>query len=253
MSRAPRFSIHRIVLALAILLSAGFVVHGPNGTAAANQKTSGKSKPSSVEAQIRGKLAEPVTLEFVETPLVDAVDFLKDFTGQFIVLDEAALEKAGIAKNAAVNLKVSRISAGSALKHLLRQHGAEFVIQDNVVMVTSADRATKREFKVAAKLLKDAEKKIQQELKPPCEVDFNETSLADAINFLRDVSGQNMVFDTKAMSAAGIALDAPVTLKLQGKSMDDTLKQLLAKVKATYVIDHEVVLIQPAGKAKTKK
>jgi len=63
----------------------------------------------------------------------------------------------------------------------------------------------------------------------------------------------NIVLDHKALKDQGIAGNTPVSISVQEKPRDEALKQLLATLKATYVIDHEVILIKPAAQAKSKK
>ena len=92
----------------------------------------------SPEAQkIREKLADPVTLEFVETPLGDVFDFLKDYTGVNIVLERAAVEAEGITGDTPVTIHVQSIQLEMALKVLLRQYNLTAIISNDCLTVTS--------------------------------------------------------------------------------------------------------------------
>ena len=54
------------------------------------------SKVSPVEKKIEEALKQPTQIEFVETPLKDVVDYLKDLHKIEIQLDSAALKEAGV-------------------------------------------------------------------------------------------------------------------------------------------------------------
>jgi hypothetical protein len=101
--------------------------------------------------------------------------------------------------------------------------------------------------------LKNAETRIKAALKEKTEVAFTDTTLTDAVAYLGELHGQIILFDVRAMNDAGIDLSATVNLEISGKSLDETLKTILAKVKAKHVVDHEVILIQPAAKGKAKR
>jgi hypothetical protein len=93
--------------------------------------------PSKAEDLINEKLKDPVTMEFVETPLSDVIDFLKDYTGVNIVLDKPALEEEGINSDTPVSIHVQSIALKSALKILLGQYNLTFLIKDDVLQITS--------------------------------------------------------------------------------------------------------------------
>ncbi len=48
-------------------------------------------------ASLRAYLIRPVTLQFVDTPLGDILAFVRDYTGHDVNLDDASLQRAGIA------------------------------------------------------------------------------------------------------------------------------------------------------------
>lgn len=61
------------------------------------------------------------------------------------------------------------------------------------------------------------------------EVNFNGVAIADAIDFIRDVSGANIVVNWKALEQAGVTRDATVTLRLRSVSMRKALDLILAE------------------------
>jgi hypothetical protein len=59
------------------------------------------------------------------------------------------------------------------------------------------------------------------------EVSFDAVALADAIDFLRDVSGANIFVDWKALEAAGMDRTTPVTLRAKNVSFSHALDMVL--------------------------
>ena len=90
--------------------------------------------------KISAKLKDPVTLEFVETPLSDVVDFLKDLTGVNIVLERPALEEEGISSDTPATIHVQAISLASAVRILLAQYNLSYMIDNDCLLITSTLR-----------------------------------------------------------------------------------------------------------------
>ncbi len=60
-------------------------------------------------------------------------------------------------------------------------------------------------------------------------VNFEEVALNDAIEFIRDVAGVNLHVNWKALEAAGIGKDSPVTVKLRNISVRKALTAILTQ------------------------
>jgi hypothetical protein len=95
------------------------------------------------EAAIREALDRPTKMEFTETPLQDAIDFLKDYHGIEIQLDNDALEDEGIGSDSPVTRHLSGVSLASALRVLLADIDATYVVRDGLLMVTSNKAAAR--------------------------------------------------------------------------------------------------------------
>src|SRR5439155_19693464 len=83
------------------------------------------------------------------------------------------------------------------------------------------------------------------------EINFNGQGLADVMDFLRDVSGSNIFVNWRALEAAGINKDAPVTARLKDVRFSKALNTILSDVgggniKLTYTIDEGVITISTA-------
>ncbi len=127
------------------------------------QLRGGAEPPESVK-KIHTMLNNPVTLEFVETPLSDIVDFLKDFTGFNIVLDKPALEEEGVNADTPCSIHVQSIALGSAIRILLDQYNLSVRIEDECLVITSklSNRFELRTYSVS-KLMGERAKPSREE------------------------------------------------------------------------------------------
>jgi hypothetical protein len=103
----------------------------------------GEESSSSV-AQISAALNSPLKangLEFVETPLDQAVSLLQDEYSIPIQLDLAALLDAGINSGEPVTVNVRGISLKSALRLMLKPRQLTYIVQDEVLMITTPEEA----------------------------------------------------------------------------------------------------------------
>lgn len=98
--------------------------------------------PSSVaEQRIVRALEEPTDFEFNEIPLRDAIDFIKEKHGVDIQLDDKALTDSAIATDTPITKNIKGVSLRSALNIMLRPLGLRWVIQDEVLLITTRDTA----------------------------------------------------------------------------------------------------------------
>ena len=87
------------------------------------------------------------------------------------------------------------------------------------------------------------EQRIQRALSEQTEVAFNDNPLEEALNYLKDLHGIEILLDKVALSADGIATDTQVNLNLSGVSLRSALRLLLEPLLLTYVIEDEVMKI----------
>ena len=98
-------------------------------------------KQSPAEVKIRKALDEPTNLEFVETPLTDVIDYLKDLHGIEIQIDNKALEDAATGTDTPVTRNLRGISLRSALRLMLGPLDLAYVIKDEVLLITTKEKA----------------------------------------------------------------------------------------------------------------
>ncbi|MBM4032351.1 MAG: hypothetical protein FJ291_11250 [Planctomycetes bacterium] len=92
-----------------------------------------EAKEPEPEAKIKEVLrAKRVTFDFVETPLVDVMNFMQALIGVNLVLDP------GLDKQAAVTLRVNDMAVGQALQWIARLVGGRVDVRDGAVVVEPA-------------------------------------------------------------------------------------------------------------------
>ena len=92
-------------------------------------------------ARIRKALDEPTSIEFVEAPLTDVVDYLKDLHNIEIQIDTKALEDASIGGDTPVTRNLKGITLKSALRLMLGGMDLTYVIKNEVLMITTPEKA----------------------------------------------------------------------------------------------------------------
>ena len=93
------------------------------------------------EKKIEEALAAKTTLEFVEAPLQDVVDYLKSLHEIPIVLDRRALDDVGIGTDSPITVNLKDISLESVLKLTLRELDLTWTIRHEVLLITTAEEA----------------------------------------------------------------------------------------------------------------
>src|SRR5207244_7848838 len=97
------------------------------------------------EREIYRRLESPISsLDYKDTPLKQILDDLQVTTAINIVPDEPALNETGISLDKPVTMKLEGVSLKSALNLLLHQVHLTYVVGDEVLKVTTEDRARGR-------------------------------------------------------------------------------------------------------------
>lgn len=93
------------------------------------------------QAAIEEELAKPIVLEFIDTPLSDVIDFLKDHCKIEIQLDNRALTDVGIGSDTPVKTNLHALPLRSALNLMLRQLNLAWTVRDDVLFITTPEEA----------------------------------------------------------------------------------------------------------------
>jgi hypothetical protein len=93
------------------------------------------------EEKIRRSLSQPTTVEFLDLPLEDAITFLKEYHNINIYIDKATLTDEGVALDQPITLKLAGVTLRSVLKLLLEPVQLTWVIEDEVMKITTSAKA----------------------------------------------------------------------------------------------------------------
>jgi hypothetical protein len=119
---------------------------GPPAENAPAEKPSPKpplKKPDgrSPEEAIRQALATPGDYEFVNRPLREVVEVLKDRCHIEVLIARRALDDAGVAAESPVTLKAKKTALGDALRAALKPLNLTCVVRDEVLLITTQEDA----------------------------------------------------------------------------------------------------------------
>ncbi len=84
---------------------------------------------------------------------------------------------------------------------------------------------------------------IEAKLREPISINVDKQSLSEAVKFIQDYTGLNIVIDPKGVSDEGLTSGAPVSLSLNNVQVKTALKLMLRPLGLTYKVDDEVVVI----------
>src|SRR5579871_848484 len=119
----------------------------PNATARPPESTAADyghprlRSPVELEAAINQALDKPAVMDYSEVPLRDVVDELKIRYGIEIQLDYKALGEAKIAGAKPITFSVKGIALRSGLRVMLEPIGLNYVIDHEIILIKTADKA----------------------------------------------------------------------------------------------------------------
>jgi hypothetical protein len=96
------------------------------------------------ERRIESALRAPLTsagFDFTDAPLEEVVTFIQETYNIPVQLDTPALEEIGIGPDEPVNVSLHGVSLRSALRLLLKQLQLTYIVQDEVLMITTPEEA----------------------------------------------------------------------------------------------------------------
>ena len=101
----------------------------------------GTAMQLAAEAKICSELQRPTKVEFIDTPLEDVLTYLEDYHEIEIEIDQQALDDLGVDSGTPINRSLSSISLRSVLSLILSSLDLTYVIEDEVLLITSVEEA----------------------------------------------------------------------------------------------------------------
>jgi hypothetical protein len=92
---------------------------------------------TATERQLLRQLDRSVTIDVTEEPLENIVKILSESIGGQFVLNKPSLEEEGVTAGTPMTLRAEQIPAKSAIKLLLDQYNLTYLVEDDVVQITS--------------------------------------------------------------------------------------------------------------------
>lgn len=116
---------------------------------AATPKAGGDRRSRTVELadnaakrRIDEKLGNEISVEFVDTPLGDVVDYIQQEIQEPVIIDERALEDAGLASSSEiVTTSLKGVSIRSALRLILANLGLTYAVRHEALVITTQEEA----------------------------------------------------------------------------------------------------------------
>lgn len=239
MLRQPTPPFVASTLAAATLVAATLSGWGPQACAA-----------DPAGAKLQEALDSPTQLEFIETPLEDVVEFLRDLHEVDLQFDKPALAAADRKTDEPVSICLSGVSLRSGLDLMLHNLGLAYVLRDRAILITTPE-AAKRLGRPAPKPLNSRSgptRRVIAALRSETELEMVEAPLQDVIDFLMDLHDLAIQVDHPALKEAGVDEYAPVSIRLKGVSLHAALRITLRELGLIYAVAPEYVLITtPAG------
>lgn len=96
-----------------------------------------------IERALKGPLHSS-GLDFTEQPLNDVINMLQEDYGIPILLDKPALDTSGLREDEMVTIRLHGISLKSALRRMLKNLNLTYVVEDEVLLITTPDEANKK-------------------------------------------------------------------------------------------------------------
>jgi type II secretory pathway component GspD/PulD (secretin) len=112
-----------------------------NGISSKRTQLVGISARKPAEREIEARMNVPVGMHFSNTSLEQAMYDLHVMHGINFWIDQQALNDRGISKDHPVTINLEQISLKSALKLMLQNLNLTYIVKDETVQITTADRA----------------------------------------------------------------------------------------------------------------
>jgi hypothetical protein len=197
------------------------------------------------EVRILKKLRQPVSLQFVDTPLTDVTSFLHEFVGVPIDLtrlqEQQDWKRKGEPK---ISLSLRQTSLATTLKLMLDENEAKCRIVRGKLVITPREpgEAPLPELAVRGEDT-PAQRSVVEKLDSIVAFKFNSTPFNDVIVYFQDSCSANIVLDRKGLEARGLGADTEVTGQADAVTLRDALMSILEPFHAKILVYDGVLIV----------
>ena len=180
------------------------------------------TRPSTADrVTLRKLVANVATFEFDQAELQDVLQYLRKTTGVRIYLNWRAAKSVGVDRSTKISVKLKKAKASAALRAALtaaaKPGELTYAVGEGLILISTPKDLKK--LLPLARARPAAETDIDRALaatleKKVAKLEFKEVELADALQFLREVTGTNMYISPAGLKAAGAKMSAPVSLRV---------------------------------------
>jgi hypothetical protein len=188
-----------------------------------------KAKGESAAEIVRKALDQPIDVDLVDQPMINAINVLKEQTKVNIVVDNFTLAQNGIDVNTAqVSVKQQGVKGRAALKAVLSQYHLGYAIIGDSVIITTEEMA------------------LHRQLKQKISVDLEKVAFDTAIKDLAKETAVQLLVDKKVSKEA----QTPVSLQLEDVQLETIVRLLCEQAELKPVRMGNVLYVTANAKAK---
>jgi hypothetical protein len=171
------------------------------------------------ERKLRGKLARKVTFEFVDTPIDDAVQFMRS-------LIEAPIDMRTDENSTPITLNVTNMPLADALRWMCRLAGVDYSLADGKIRIGPAKEPAWR-------------RKMNDRLSRTVYCVFKQVSAADIVTLIKGQTELDFISDT----AGRDGMRKQIALDLKYVSFADALEHILEPCDLAHAVIDEAVFV----------
>lgn len=149
-----------------------------------------------------------------------------------------------------VTCDLTGMSLGEALTQMLSEIGMDYLVRDNMIVITSQAKARALNRWASGSTRTANEVKILSAMEEPTEFDFFDQPLADVIELIEERHQIDIQVDHRALTDAGVDADVAITRHIKGTTLESALDLVLSDLDLTWAIHDEVLLLTSRAQAR---
>lgn len=149
-----------------------------------------------------------------------------------------------------VTCELTGMSLGEALTQMLSEIGMDYLVRDNMIVITSQAKARALNRWASGSTRTANEVKILSAMEEPTEFDFVDQPLSDVIEMIEERHQIDIQLDHRALAEASVDADVSITCHIKGTTLESALDLVLSELDLTWAIHDEVLLFTSRAQAR---